>query len=75
LKSKPFASAGLMIIVLRKFSLGLNLQLRFVVSSCSRLVSSIDELATYHLDELGLAGLLEFFWLDTLVLKICHGEA
>lgn len=72
LKSEPYR---LKISVLRRFSFGLRRHLWYVFSSCSRLVSSIDELATYHLDELGLAGLLEFFWLDTLVLKICHGEA
>jgi hypothetical protein len=56
LKSKPFASAGLMIIVLRKFSLGLNLQLRFVVSSCCRLVGEISRLAIEQMSELVLHG-------------------
>ena len=56
LKSKPFATAGLRIIVLRKFSLGLNLQLKFVVSSCCRLVGEISRLAIKQMSELVLHG-------------------
>ena len=56
LKSKPFATAGLRIIVLRKFSLGLNLQLKFVVSSCCRLVGEISRLAINQMSDLVLHG-------------------
>lgn len=48
LKSKPITKgtfSELKITVLRRFSLGLNLQLRYVVSSCSRLIDKIRRLA------------------------------